>query len=297
MGELRNINPEAYNWLIGIPRSSRCKHALNIYPRCDVLVNNLSESFNSTILLVRDKPIISMMEWIRSYTMSRFATLREKINAYPGTVMPKPQKRLDREVGKSGNWLLVWAWGAKFKVTQGFTMEKFVVDLSKHSCMCYVWDLVGIPYRHAVTTINYKVENPEAYVHAYYKKAAYEACYNPKITPINGQQLWPKSNQPELLPPIYKTPLGRPKKLRSREADEHASHSKLSKKNLIMKCSRCKQLGHNIRSSRKGIRNRKVNLNLFVQFFCLFKAYKSESVIHTQLTGTNTQNSNYEWSY
>jgi len=31
-------------------------------------MNNLSESFNSTILLAKDKPIISMMEWIRSYT-------------------------------------------------------------------------------------------------------------------------------------------------------------------------------------------------------------------------------------
>jgi len=121
MGELRNINPEAYNWLIAIPRSSWCKHAFNIYPRCDVLMNNLSESFNS------------MMEWIRSYTMSRFAILREKLNAYPGTVMPKPQKRLDREVEKSGNWLPMWAEGAKFEVTQGFTMEKFMVDLSNHS--------------------------------------------------------------------------------------------------------------------------------------------------------------------
>jgi len=62
MGELRNINPEAYNCLIGKPRSSWCKHAFNIYPRCDVLMNNLFESFNSAILLARDKPIISMME-------------------------------------------------------------------------------------------------------------------------------------------------------------------------------------------------------------------------------------------
>jgi len=53
----------------------------------------------------------------------------------------------------------------------------------------------------------------------------------------------PKSNQPELLPPIYKTPPERPKKLRRREVDEHVSHSKLSKKNTI-KFSRCKQLGH-----------------------------------------------------
>ena len=187
MGELKNLNPDAYNWLIAIPTKSWCKYAFSIYPKCDVLMNNLSESFNSTILLARDKPIISMMEWIRSYIMSRFATLREKLNAYPGNVMPRPQKRLDREVEKSGNWLPVWAGDAKFEVTQGFIMEKFVVDLSKNSCSCYFWDLVGIPCRHVVATINYKIENPEAYVHAYYTRDAYQACYGPKITPINGE--------------------------------------------------------------------------------------------------------------
>jgi len=81
-----------------------------------------------------------------------------------------------------------------------------------------------------------------------------------------------KSNQPELLPPIYKTPPGRPKKLRRMEADEHVSDSKLSNKNLIMKCSKCKQLGHNIRSYRKGIRHRKVRTQSvpLIQFFCRY---------------------------
>ncbi|XP_027903766.1 uncharacterized protein LOC114163669 [Vigna unguiculata] len=104
MGELRNINPEAFNW---------------------------------------------------------FSTLREKVNEYSGTMMPKPQKRLDREIEKSGNWLPVWAGDSKFEVTQG----------------------------HVVAAINYKVENPEDYVHAYYKRDAYQASYGPQITPINGQQL------------------------------------------------------------------------------------------------------------
>jgi len=62
MGELISLNMDAYNWLIVIPTKSWCKHAFNIYPRCDVLMNNLYESFNSTILLARDKPVISMME-------------------------------------------------------------------------------------------------------------------------------------------------------------------------------------------------------------------------------------------
>jgi len=88
---------------MGIPRKCWCKHAFSFYLKCDVLMNNLLESFNSTILLARDKPIIIMMEWIRTYLMSRFAKLREELDKYPGTVMPKPIKRLDREIERSGN--------------------------------------------------------------------------------------------------------------------------------------------------------------------------------------------------
>ncbi|XP_017416399.2 uncharacterized protein LOC108327178 [Vigna angularis] len=149
MGELKNLNVDAFNWLMGIPTKSWCKHAFSAYLRCDVLINNLSESFNSTILLARDKPIISMMEWIRSYIMSR-------------------------------------------------------------------------------------------------------TCYAPIISPINGQQLWPTSDSPQLLPPIYKTPPGRPKKLRRREADEYVSHGKLSKTNIAIRCSSCNAYEHNVRTCKKS---------------------------------------------
>ncbi|WVY98174.1 hypothetical protein V8G54_030325 [Vigna mungo] len=138
-------------------------------------------------------------------------------------VMPKPRKRLDREVEKSGNWIPTWAGAAKFEVTHG----------------------------HAVVAINYKLENPEDYVHPYYKKEAYVTCYDPEIVPINGQQLWSTSDSGPLLPPIYKTPPGIPKKLR-RDADEYVSHVKLSKKNVLMKCSSCNEFGHNVRTCKRG---------------------------------------------
>jgi len=130
MEDLKKVNLVAYEWLVGIPLHSWCNHAFNVYPRFDVLMNNLSESFNNTILLARDKPIITMMEWIRSYLMTIFVTLREKFAAYPGAVMPKPSKRLDREVEKSGNWIAVWSGDGIFEVTQGFTIEKFDIDLT-----------------------------------------------------------------------------------------------------------------------------------------------------------------------
>jgi len=264
MEELKKVNEEAAEWLHAIPRKSWCKHAFSAYSRCDVLMNNLSESFNNTILLARDKPIITMMELIRTYLMSRFAHLREKLTAFTGVVMPKPNKRLDREIEKSGNWFVVWTGDGKFEVTQGFTMDKFIVDLTNHSCTCYFWDLVGIPCRHVVAAINYRVEQPSDYVHAYYKREAYEACYGSPISPINGQQLWPKSNGPQILPPIFKTPPGRPRKLRRREPDEDVSHSRLGKKHLRMKCSNCGQFDHNIRSCKQGKTN-KVNLSIIIK--------------------------------
>ncbi|KAM3343692.1 hypothetical protein P3S68_025782 [Capsicum galapagoense] len=39
--------------------------------RCDMLLNNLSESFNKYILDVRDKPIITMLEIIKNNLMKR----------------------------------------------------------------------------------------------------------------------------------------------------------------------------------------------------------------------------------
>lgn len=90
--------------------------------------------------------------------------------------MPKPRKKVDREVEKSDNWIPVWAGDAKFKVTHEFTVDKFVVDLNNHTCSCYFWNLVGIPCKHGVATIYYKIKNREDYVHPYYKKHAYESC-------------------------------------------------------------------------------------------------------------------------
>ncbi|CAI8614038.1 unnamed protein product [Vicia faba] len=50
-----------------------CKHSVSFYPKCDVLMNNLSESFNSKTSQASDKPILTMREWIRNYLMYKVA--------------------------------------------------------------------------------------------------------------------------------------------------------------------------------------------------------------------------------
>lgn len=63
-------------------------------------MTNLSESFNATILVKRDKPIITIFGWTRNYLVGRFATLWKKVENYKGYIMSKPLKRLDREIEK-----------------------------------------------------------------------------------------------------------------------------------------------------------------------------------------------------
>ena len=108
-------------------------------------MNNLSELFNSTILVARDKPVITICEWIRMYLMNRFATLRNKLKNYKCEVMPKPLKRLDWEVEKSGKWVVAWGIDGDFKVTHLHSGEKFIIHINKQSCPCNFWGLVEMP--------------------------------------------------------------------------------------------------------------------------------------------------------
>ena len=105
MALIKEVSEEAYDWFMTtIPKNAWCKHAFSHYPKCDLLLNNLSESFNSTILVDRDKPIITLFEWIRPYIMASFVTQKAKLERYKSEIMPKPMKRLNWEIDQSRNW-------------------------------------------------------------------------------------------------------------------------------------------------------------------------------------------------
>lgn len=103
MKELKELNVKAWEWLSGIPTKAWCKHAFYFYPRCDILMNNIYEAFDSIILVARDKPILTMCEWIKKYLMNRNANLRERVDRWNHRIMPRPRLRLDKEVEHAGN--------------------------------------------------------------------------------------------------------------------------------------------------------------------------------------------------
>ncbi|CAN6715315.1 unnamed protein product [Malus baccata var. baccata] len=69
MVEVNRLNVEAYKWLVKRPTLHWSRSHFETHTQCDILLNNLCESFNSFILRSRDKPIITMLETIRVLLM------------------------------------------------------------------------------------------------------------------------------------------------------------------------------------------------------------------------------------
>jgi len=66
----------------------------------------MSEAFNSTIIIPRSKPVVSMCEDIRVYMMERWEANRKRIDRYEDDVLPNIKKRIARESAYTNNWLV-----------------------------------------------------------------------------------------------------------------------------------------------------------------------------------------------
>jgi len=186
MLQLKALDEGAWDWLMKHDRKFWCKHAFSFYPKCDVLMNNLSEAFNSTIMIARDKHIIGMTEWIRNYLMNRISTVRSKIVNWPYRIMSMHRKRLHREIELSGEWISTWRDGDEFEVSGMYGGFQYIVDLGKRQCTCNFWELVGIPCRHAICAMGRRSLIPENLVDDCYSRATYESCYSYNVSAING---------------------------------------------------------------------------------------------------------------
>lgn len=80
-------------------------------------MNNVLESFNSIILVARDKPILTMYEWIRKYVMNKMENFVTKLDKWQHRVMPIPRRRFNNEVFNSGHWFPTWSMDEQFQVT------------------------------------------------------------------------------------------------------------------------------------------------------------------------------------
>ncbi|XP_060217169.1 uncharacterized protein LOC132644588 [Lycium barbarum] len=186
------------------------------------------ETFNSWILIPRFKSIITMLEEIKIKVMERMNQMREFAEKWVGEVSPMAMKTLKENVEVKD------------------PPYKHVVNLKKKACSCRSWQLKGIICAHAITAIQYKSLEVEAFVEPWYKKATYLKAYNKFIQPMTNMKMWPKSTRPPIEPPKIAEMPSRPKKKRNRDADEPKKKiGKATRKGRKMTCSICNTMGHN----------------------------------------------------
>ena len=106
MKEIKSISEGAFEYLMNIPPRHWSKAFFKTGSKCDTLVNNMLEAFNSVIVNGRSKPVITNMEEIRVYMMERWQKNREKISRYGDGVLPNIKKKLEKESSYTKNWLV-----------------------------------------------------------------------------------------------------------------------------------------------------------------------------------------------
>ncbi|KAL0343001.1 UNVERIFIED_CONTAM: hypothetical protein Sangu_1187500 [Sesamum angustifolium] len=233
MEQLKELHEDAYNWLVKKPANQWSRSHFSTLPKCDILLNNMCESFNAFILPARDKPIITLLETIRNLLMIRMQVNRDKARKWDFLLCPKIKSALAKNI--------------------------------KEVAEC-------IPCRNTISAIWFISEVPEDYVHDVYKLqflflkcfvhvlclsckvSTYLRCYEHAIQGVNGAELWPKCELPPPLPPKYENKPGRPKKIRRRQPDEPpaaTNTTRLKKCLKSLKCGKCGVVGHNSRTCNK----------------------------------------------
>ncbi|GJU14609.1 heat stress transcription factor B-4-like protein [Tanacetum coccineum] len=254
MLELKTMNRKAHEWLNKIPSEHWARSHFSGRAKSDLLLNNICEVFNGKIVRGRDKPVITLLEYIREYCMKRIVNVQGVIDKCTGPLTPTTT-RIMESIKKEAHLMKVqWNGENKYQVL-GSLGDQCVVDVVGMTCSCRKWELTGVPYKHDVAACWNMALNdratppPETWVNPCYWLSTWKETYSHKIQPICGTNYWEKSTCPTtLLPPKHHVQVGRPKKKRKRskhEDEPFVKDGKLSRKGRTITCQSCENTGHN----------------------------------------------------
>ena len=117
-----------------------------------------------------------MLEWIRGKMMIRIQIKKEGMEKYNHSITPTTIKLLEQNMHDSRHCFAHYVGDMKFEVDY-YDITK-VVDLGSHTCSYRNWDLLRIPYKHAIVAIQMASHDPKAYVHAWFSKDLYLKTYS-----------------------------------------------------------------------------------------------------------------------
>ncbi|XP_076884004.1 uncharacterized protein LOC143532992 [Bidens hawaiensis] len=162
---------------------SRC--FLDTPTKCDVIINNMAETFNGTIVQARSKHIIDMLEDIRVSVMSRLTIRYTEMLKKDVIVCPRVQKKLDKEKNWAHKCKVFPSSPTVFQVSD---FDDVSVDIGNKTCTCRRWELSGIPCKHVCAVAGFIKRNSEEFVHESYLKEQYLKSYQFTIPPLPSEK-------------------------------------------------------------------------------------------------------------
>ncbi|KAG8366787.1 hypothetical protein BUALT_Bualt16G0004100 [Buddleja alternifolia] len=263
MEKTNALNTEAFEWFNDKPPQEWCKVYFSTNLKCDMLLNNVRETFNNNILHARELPIVPMMEWIMEYLMKRLQENRDRAKLkWKSEICPRIKKIISKRLEKKGSFMPIKSDDMHYLVRcMDDEAQQYSVDLENKTCGCRKWDLSGIPSKHACRAINFQGLQIEDFVDICYSVETYNQVYEIAIMPLNGRSEWKKTNFIPPLPPNGGRGAGRPcvttrfessevkqntkKRSRGKPKKKSKDPYKLKRQQTTVKCGKCGGEGHN----------------------------------------------------
>ncbi|WMV49330.1 hypothetical protein MTR67_042715 [Solanum verrucosum] len=203
--------------LLHYEKKTWCKAYFKEHAKCDIVENNMCETFNSWILAARHKSVITMLEEIRHKIMDRNVEMRKFVDTWILDISPMASLVVEANKDYASDCQVRFNGQLGYEILDGH--YRHIIDIRKKTCTCRTWQLRGIQCQHVVL----------AYQHA-------------------GQDLEDHVVHCDIViePPEPKQMSGRPPKCRRKSKDEpRKKYEKLSRRGVKMTCSKCHQQGHN----------------------------------------------------
>ena len=102
-----------------------------------------------------------------------------------------------------------------------------------------------MPCCHAILCIYFITNSLDEYIADYYSVENLRKSYMHCLEPVESQDSWPTSDRPKLRAPGYNKMPGRHKTQRTREPHEKPKSTKMSRVGTVIRCAKCKGIGHN----------------------------------------------------
>lgn len=173
------------------PPTSWCRTYFKTHSKCDIVKNNMCETFNSWILAARHKSIITMLEDIRHQLMNRHVDMIKFAETWISDIAPMARTILEANKKYSNRCRVLWNGVNDFEIEDGgYT---FVIHLDKKYCDCRLLMLRGIPCPHVICAYYYLNVDPDQHVEHWYKKETFLKSYSHFIQPITNMRMWPET--------------------------------------------------------------------------------------------------------